>query len=256
MKLGRKIWLAYFVLLIFALNISESHSQSGVTLYPSQGTVFSDITLKAFVPINSQNNVYWDDSVIAVYVPVGQEHLPLTMQIKPPNQHPYSDLGNHTITVESFYWSGDYYVMYMNATFEITEYSPCDEWLALNITYHELLTNYTKLLNNHNSLVANYSNLNDDFVSLSTNYNSLFGNYDNLEGLYNSFLANYTMLRSDYDSLSANYDSLKSNSGKLATSYVTLADELGSVRNLNYIFIATTMIFIATSVYLVARRQK
>jgi hypothetical protein len=151
MKLGHKIWLTYFALLLFTLNISESYCQSGMTLYPSEGTVFTDITLKAFVPINSKNNIYWDDSVIALYVPVGQEHLPLTMQINCPNQHPYSDLGNHTITVESFYWDGEYKVMYLNTTFEIVEYYPCDEYLTLNATYYVLLADYDALNASYNA---------------------------------------------------------------------------------------------------------
>lgn len=59
----------------------------------------------------------------------------------------------------------------------------------------------------------------------------------------------YISLKSDYDSLQTDYSDLKSK-------YDELTADLGSTRNLNYLFIITTIIFIATTLYLTIRKPK
>jgi hypothetical protein len=231
------------------LNVSESHSQTGLILYPSNGSVTTDILLEAYVPINSRNNIFWDDIAIALDVHRGQENYPLVMHIKAPNEHPYSDLGNHTITVESFYWDGSDKVTYMNATFEITEYLPCDEWLALNATYYALLSNYNALNASYYALKAQHDALNDTYQELLSDYNTKLTNYNSLSTSYESLCDNY-------DTLETNYDSLQSNNNELTTNYNTLTGELANARNLGYLFIATTMIFTAATIYLAVRKPK
>jgi len=124
--------------------------------------------------------------------------------------------------------------------FEIIEWAPSPEYLALNATYSELLSNYTNLSDNYNSLVANYSTLNDDFTSLSANYDGLLDSYDGLNSTY------YNLQR-NYDSLSSSYDTLEA-------SYSALIEEMSSARNLSYVFITTTIILAATAIYLAVRR--
>lgn len=235
MKLVEKIWLLPFTLLVFAFTLPMSYCQSGVVLYPSKGTVFTDIVMEAYVPINSRNNIFWDDKVIALDVRRGQENYPLIMNITCPNEHPYSDLGNHTITVESFYWDGVDKVAYFNTTFEIVECFPCSEYLALNVTYHKLLSNYTELSENYGSLLSNYSDLLNDYNEARALYDSLSSSYNNLEG-------NYSAINHSYNNLTKSYNAL--------------VGELTATRNLSYIFIITTIIFTATTVYFAVRKPK
>jgi hypothetical protein len=326
MKLLRKPWLIPLVSLLLTLGIPKGYCEIGVNLYPSKGTIFTDILLEAYVPINSRNNIFWDDVVIALDVPRGQENFPLTLNIKCPNQHPYSDLGNHTITVESFYWDGSDKVAYGYATFEIVEYFPCDEWLVLNATYHDLLANYSDLTDDYNSLLADYNALQADYNTLQNDYNSLLANYNNLlnsynslasnydslnsnyyelksnfdslnstyhyllelfsqlqsdysglegnydafsvdlntlQALYTSLLANYTHLQNDYDSVCSNYNTLEVDYNSLNSDYDdlqskqdTLMSDLSTAKNLSYIFIITTIIFIGIAIYLAVRKPK
>ena len=59
---------------------------------------------------------------------------------------------------------------------------------------------------------------------------------------YYDLLDMYSQLQSNYDNLKSKYDTLKG--------------DLGTTRNLSYIFIITTIIFIATTVYLAIRKPK
>jgi len=261
-SIGRILFI-FLVLIVLILNVSESHSQTGVMLYPSEGSVSTDIVLEAYVPINSRNNIFWDTIAIALDVNRGQENYPLILHIQAPNLHPYSDLGNHTVTVESFYWSGSDKVAYMNATFEITEYSPCDEWLALNVTYHTLLGNFNALNASYYALQAQHDDLNDayqellgDYNTKLANYSSLSTSYDSLCDSYDALGTNYDSLRNNYDTLGTNYDSLRSNNDQLTTSYNALTGELANARNLGYILLATTMILMATTVYFAVRKPR
>jgi len=249
MKPVGKIPFMFLALMLLVLNVSESSGQTGVILYPSNGSVSTDILLEAYVPINSRNNIFWDDTTIVLDARRGQENYPLILHIQAPNQHPYSDLGNHTVTVESFYWDGSDKVMYINATFEITEYSPCDEWLALNATYHALLSDYNALNASYYALQAQHNNLNDTYQELLGDYNIKLTNYSSLSTSYKSLCDNY-------DILETNYDSLRSNNDQLTTSYNALISELADARNLSYVLLATTMILIAVTVYFAVRKPK
>ncbi len=80
-----------------------------------------------------------------------------------------------------------------------------------------------------------YSQLQSDYDGLQEAYDSLSTDLNNLQGLYNSLLANYTNLQGDHN---------------------TLTDDLGTTRSLSYIFIVTTIIFMATTVYFAFRRSK
>jgi hypothetical protein len=249
MKPVGRIPFMFLTLMLLVLNVSESSGQTGVILYPSNGSVSTDILLEAYVPINSRNNIFWDDTAIALDARRGQENYALVMHIKAPNQHPYSDLGNHTVTVESFYWDGSDKVMYMNATFEITEYLPCDEWLALNATYYALLDDYNALNASYYALQAQHNDLTNTYQELLGDYNTKLANYSSLSTSYESLCDNY-------DTLETNYNSLQSNNDELTTSYNALTGELATARNLSYVFTATTMILIATTVYFAVRKPK
>jgi hypothetical protein len=271
MKLMWKIWLIPLVVLLsFALLPSKSFCQSGVVLYPSKGSGFTEIVMEAYVPINSRNNIFWDDKVLALDVSKGQENYPLIMNISCPNEPPYSDLGNHTVAVESFYWDGSDKVTYMNATFEIIEYVPCDEYLALNATYYQLLADYyalnasyQNLIAQYNILSSSYNSLLDQYSSLLENYNSLLGTYDFLSSDYNGLAESYNSLQlihniltSNYAQLQGNYTLLVSSFNGLQTEYNNSSIDLTKYRDLTYVFIITSVVFLATTVYFAIRKTK
>ncbi|MGB9135181.1 MAG: hypothetical protein WCC63_06330 [Candidatus Bathyarchaeia archaeon] len=78
---------------------------SGVSLFPSEGSALTEIMLRAFVPLGSTSFVYWDNAVpVATYVPYDNQVDGFILNFNPPNEHLYSDLGNHTVTVEAHYW--------------------------------------------------------------------------------------------------------------------------------------------------------
>ena len=256
----------------------------GVVLYPFEGTALTKITMEAYVPINSRNNVFWDNAILALDVHRGQENYPLIMNISCPNEPPYSDLGNHTVEVESFYWDGSDKVAYFNTTFEIIEYVPCAEYLALNSTYYSLLAEYSTLnasyfalqaqygvlienyttlldsynvlLNGYNSLSSSYSSLSEQYGSLDSSFQSFSISYSNLLNAYNQLDSSYDDLHSNYNDLHTNYDVLSVNYNRLEADYSTLIADLNMARNINYALASLAMILVATTVYFALRKSK
>ena len=131
---------------------------------------------------------------------------------------------------------------------------------TLNDTYHALLVNFT-------TLQLDMDTLNDIYYSLSNNYDILLGNYSeiqkNLEELNTSYQMlsslnqTYSALVDSYNILLGNYTQLKLNFDELNDSYhehlVDYSGQMENIRNLVYIFIATTAIFIIATVYLSKR---
>ena len=66
----------------------------------------------------------------------------------------------------------------------------------------------------------------------------------------------YNSLESSYSNLETNYNSLNSDYNDLNSKHDTLMSDLGFTKNLSYVFIITTLIFIASTVYLAMRRPK
>lgn len=343
MKVLRKgLFLVPILISMLVLNMPRVAAvEPTATIHPSKGTVHTDIFLQVrglekFVAGDNwpgfrdmELYLYWDGKplILGLSDPGSYDsnmHY-FDVHFSPPNEHPLSDLGNHTIYIE-IYKDWVNYLCNFTLTFEIIEYYPCDEWLALNATYHDLLSDYNGLLdnynslssdynaiqanyntlqNNYNSLLADYNDLLDsystlatdydylsssysdlessyeslsstysdlldiygqlqsDYDSLQENYDSLSTDFNTLQALYNSLLANYTNLQGDYNSLNSDYNTLEGDYNSLNSTYNdlqskhdTLASDLGTTRNLSYIFIITTIIFIATTVYLTIRKPK
>lgn len=123
MKLVRRLWLLTFVLPLFALCVAKGYGvASSVTVYPSEGSVFTEIAVKAFVPYGT-HFVYWDDKLISTYVSHDELVFGFLLYISVPNEYPYSELGNHTVTVETHIWDNET-VSYVSVDFEIVEYYP------------------------------------------------------------------------------------------------------------------------------------
>lgn len=87
--------------------------------------------------------------------------------------------------------------------------------------YRKLLTTYENLLDDHDYWVDEYSSLNST---------------------YNNLASSYTSLQADYDYLHGKYDAL--------------LGELNTIKNLMYVFIITTMVFISATVYLAMRKPE
>ena len=94
----------------------------------------------------------------------------------------------------------------------------------------------------YSSLLTNYTNLQADYDSTCSNYYSLEVDYNSLESSYSNLETDYSSLNSDYNDLNSKHD--------------TLASDLGFTKNLSYVFIITTPIFIASTAYLAIRRPQ
>jgi len=280
-KLARELWVVPLALLMMALIIPKGTAQSSAALYPPQGSVFTNIYLQVR-GIGGELYLFWDDILVGTYQENFYEDFNgFDIYFNPPNQLPYSNLGNHTVSLQIWwkYWDGEYYYVQENFTlsFEIIEYFPCEEFISLNATYHDLLNDYNSLLADYNTLSADYNELLNDYNSVSDNYNNLLGNYSILATNFNSLNSSYYRLENDYESLDSTYSELSNIYSRLQSDcanlqedyglltayynglqedYDTLIDDLNMTRNFNYILIAATMILVATTVYFAVRKPE
>lgn len=285
-----KVILALLILLSLAsMAIIQVKAQDGPIeseILPSQGNANTTIlvrfrTTNATIGNVDKADIFWDDFTVAL----NQQGIlgadgSYNYNVTVPTQPPFSDIGNHTIRVDSFIFN--YGQASFNFTFTITEVFPSPEYLALNATYYSLLTNFINLLNNYNQLLQNYSKTSADYAallaehellfldynslsanvnSLTANYNSISANYNGLHQVFSSLLANYTSLQRSFESLSSNYNilrqdysSLNSSYDRLTANYDAAIGQLTFNRNLTYILIASTIILAVTSIYFATRK--
>jgi hypothetical protein len=233
---------------------------------------------------NVQNaDIFWDDSTIAlnqqgVLGADGSNNYNITV----PTEPPFSNVGNHTIRVDSSVFN--YGPISFNFTFTITEFVPSQEYLVLNATYHSLLANYTNLFDNYTQLFnsfnqtsiaysnllstasqlnLSYNTLLSQYNSMIANYNSLVADYNSLEPSYRSLALDYTRLQNSHTSLSSNYSNLTESYNSLNSSYTSLLSSYDAARgqlafstNLNYILIASTIVLAIIVLYLTMLKPK
>ncbi len=225
-----KILLASFIFLcLICITIVQAKAQGNpieAEILPAQGNANTTILIRfntknATIGNVDKADIFWDDSTIGlnqqgVLGADGSYNYNLTV----PTEPPFSDVGNHTIRVDSSVFN--YGRITFNFTFTVTEFVPSFEYLALNATYYSLLANYTDLFDNYNQLVANYTKTSTDYATLLNEYNQLLLNYNSLAANYNSLTANYNSLTANYNSLTANYNSLTANYNLLLTEYNSL----------------------------------
>ena len=118
----------------------------------------------------------------------------------------------------------------------------------LQVAYDQLLADYNSLVSSHNTLQTNYNQLLADYDSLQTSYNNLQANCTTLQTNYNS-------LNSTYHSLLSGYSSQQTSLNELKSKY-EFAGQTANALDLMYVFIETTVIFIATTIYFVLRKRK
>jgi len=87
------------------------------------------------------------------------------------------------------------------------------------------------------------------YRNLQSNHNELQGNYDSLQAIYQN-------LRAAYDLLNFSYNDLNTALNELKSEQEATINELNNIRNLMYIFMAATVILIATTVYITKRWVK
>jgi DNA-binding transcriptional regulator YbjK len=115
---------------------------------------------------------------------------------------------------------------------------------------------YTNLANNYQSLSKT---LNDTIIltkQLTFLYNSTKNNYDTLNNLYASLNAKYDSLNSNYITLETNYNTQLTNLNSLQISNEQLRSSLVNQTNILYVFIATTAIFLVTTIFLAMRKPR
>jgi hypothetical protein len=292
-----KAVLASLILLclvsVIFVQVKAQGDQIESEILPSQGNANTAILIRfrtknATIGNVDKADIFWDNFTVAlnrqgILGADGSYNYNLTV----PSEPPLSDVGGHTIRVDSLVFN--YGQVSFNFTFTITEFVPSPEYNALNTSYYSLLANYTSLLNNYDRLLGNFSKMSNDYTallaehgqllqdynSLSANYNSLTANYNSLSANYNSLLTdynsldrvfsslqtNYTSLQRSLESLSSNYGTmtqdytaLNSSYAGLRTDYDAVLGQLAFSRNLTYILIASTIILAVTSIFFATRK--
>jgi len=110
-----------------------------------------------------------------------------------------------------------------------------------------MLQKYVEMESSFNELAANYTSLKRDYEDLQLSHASLQEAYQALESEINKLTANYTSLEEDHQQLQSNYASLQE-------SYESLNESLKNQTYLTYVLTATTVIFIATTIYFAKKK--
>jgi len=159
---------------------------------------------------------------------------------------PMVNSGNYTIKAITTYPipTYPYLATIANASFTVTlgVDTLLSQYASLNSSHHELKNDYE-------GLNASYYSLLNDYNDLQATYNSLLTDYTNSQGDYDSLSSNYNTLEAVYNSLNSTYNDLKSK-------YDTLTSDLGTTKNLSYLFVITTIVFIATTVLFAIKKPK
>jgi len=153
---------------------------------------------------------------------------------------------------------GDYpYVIHGRATERNQDNYPLMNYYSvlfdMRVLYYGLLEKYSNLHVDYNtlntvyySLLADYNNLNKTHYNLLYNYAILYEGFEILNTTFNEILTSYNNLQTEYDNITATLSEYKESS----------MSELDNIRNLMYLFIATTIILMATTAYFAIRKLK
>jgi prefoldin subunit 5 len=126
----------------------------------------------------------------------------------------------------------------------------------LNVSYNELLLKHDTLKADYVELTENYKELNSTHYRLKSNYDSLTATYSSLLVSHEELMSAYNKIKSGYDALKDDYEAIKSKYNELKLKNDALTVELNTTKNLSYISIITTTVFITTTLYLVIRKHK
>lgn len=124
------------------------------------------------------------------------------------------------------------------------------DYNTLNSSYHSLLADYQELLGEYENLESDYASLDATYTSLLDNYTSLQTDHNSLQSEYDNLGDAYTSLETIHNSLNSTYNSLKTDYENLESEYQTSTGELKTAGNLNHVLLGTTIVFIASTAYL------
>jgi parallel beta-helix repeat protein len=160
----------------------------------------------------------------------------------------YELLGKYLELQESFFELNDTYNSLL-ANFASLQF----DLYGLNETYLALLADFAALQSDMYILNEMYSNVSNNYAILLGNYSQLQKNF---EGLNISYQTLYS-LNQTYYILINNYNQLKLSFDELNNSYqehlLDYSQQIENTRNLLYIFVATTAIFLIVTFYLSKR---
>jgi len=117
---------------------------------------------------------------------------------------------------------------------------------TITIIYSEMLYLYDELLDNYLELQADFYNLNMTYYGLLNNYLELQADFYNLNVTYYSLTENYSQLQESFSELNNSYQE----------HLLDYSENTHNIRNLMYMFAATTAIFLITTVYLSKHANK
>lgn len=232
-----RVMVASLIFLSLTLIITaQVRAQGGpieAEILPSQGSA-DTVILVRFKTTNASiggvqtADIFWDNYSIALNMDGvlgadGSYNYNLTV----PSQPPLSNIGNHTIRVDSTVFN--YGQVTFSFIFTITEFVPSPEYLALNATYYSLLANFTDLLDNYNALLANYNQTSTAYATLVSEHNQLLLDYNSLSANYNSQTANFNSLSANYNSMLTTYNNLHTTFTSLQTNYTSLQQSFQSL---------------------------
>lgn len=151
------------------------------------------------------------------------------------------------------------------------------DFQTLNNTYWKLLGNYTSLNTMHQQLRESYSSLQNDYGTLSSDYNKLNAEFSNLKSDYGKLESQYESLQRDYNEqinqinqlneqinqlqeIINTYEQEKANLqtqvDHLLEDIQILQNENNSLKTIQYLLIAATIILLIASIFLVLKRRK
>jgi hypothetical protein len=93
-------------------------------------------------------------------------------------------------------------------------------------------------------------------LNLHLNYTQLQRDYESLNYSYELYKQTHKYSNSEYEDLNSAYNQYRQGHSHSNTEYNSLITELEFARSLNYALIVTTIVFLATTVYLVIRKLK
>jgi len=93
-------------------------------------------------------------------------------------------------------------------------------------------------------------------LDLRSNYTKLQGDYDLLNYSYEWYKQMHMYSNSEYEDLNSTYNQYRQEHSHSNTEYNSLVTELEFAKSLNYALIVATIIFLATTVYMVIRKLK
>ncbi len=177
------------------------------------------------------------------------------------------DASNETFACLYFTYSHNCVVTIISSASLRQYYELLGMYNTLNQSFSNLNDAYQGLLADFTALQFDLDILNEMYNSLSDNYSVLLGNYSllqkNLEELNVSYQTlyslnqTYAVLINNYATLLVDYNQLKLSFDELNNSYqehlLDYSEQIENIRNLVYIFIATTAIFIIVTFYLSKR---